>query len=73
MEDETVAGDEDESQPVPVGMRYEHGKVVPHLTVDGAGGAGQGGATGGAAVEPCRVHAGRATGRTRWRCWNSRP
>src|SRR6478735_2529439 len=34
MEDETVAGDEDESQPVPGGMRYEHGKVVPHLTVD---------------------------------------
>ena len=22
----------DESQPIPVGMRYEHGKVVPHLT-----------------------------------------
>ena len=34
MEDETVVGDEDESQPVPVGMRYEHGKVVPHLTVE---------------------------------------
>ena len=34
MEDETVAGDEDESQPIPGGMRYEHGKVVPHLTVD---------------------------------------
>ena len=33
MEDETVAGDEDESQPVPGGMRYEHGKVVPDLTV----------------------------------------
>src|SRR6478735_8442777 len=33
MEDETVAGGEDESQPVPAGMRYEHGKVVPHLTV----------------------------------------
>ena len=33
MEDETVAGDEDESQPVAAGMRYEHGKVVPHLTV----------------------------------------
>ncbi len=31
-----TAGDEvyDESQPLPVGMRYEHGKVVPHLTVD---------------------------------------
>ncbi len=24
----------DESMPVPPGMRYEHGKVVPHLTVD---------------------------------------
>ena len=34
MEAETVADDEDESQPIPVGMRYEHGKVVPHLTVE---------------------------------------
>jgi uncharacterized protein (DUF2252 family) len=24
----------DESAPLPAGMRYEHGKVVPHLTVD---------------------------------------
>jgi uncharacterized protein (DUF2252 family) len=24
----------DESQPLPAGMRYEHGKVVPHLTLD---------------------------------------
>ncbi|MET0145917.1 MAG: DUF2252 domain-containing protein [Ilumatobacteraceae bacterium] len=24
----------DESEPLPVGLRYEHGKVVPHLTVD---------------------------------------
>ncbi len=23
----------DESMPIPTGMRYEHGKVVPHLTV----------------------------------------
>ena len=23
----------DESTPIPAGMRYEHGKVVPHLTV----------------------------------------
>ena len=23
----------DESKPIPAGMRYEHGKVVPHLTV----------------------------------------
>ena len=23
----------DESMPIPAGMRYEHGKVVPHLTV----------------------------------------
>ena len=23
----------DESEPIPAGMRYEHGKVVPHLTV----------------------------------------
>src|SRR6188472_433129 len=34
MDEEIVAGDEDESQPIPVGMRYEHGKVVPHLTVE---------------------------------------
>ena len=34
MDAETVAGDVDESQPIPVGMRYEHGKVVPHLTVE---------------------------------------
>ena len=34
MEAETLAVDEDESQPIPVGMRYEHGKVVPHLTVE---------------------------------------
>jgi len=29
----TLVVDGDEHQPVPVGMRYEHGKVVPHLTV----------------------------------------
>src|SRR6476661_9258905 len=36
MEAEVVAvdEDEDESQPVPAGMRFEHGKVVPHLTVE---------------------------------------
>ena len=34
MEAEMVEGDEAESQPIPVGMRYEHGKVVPHLTVE---------------------------------------
>src|SRR6188472_3591211 len=34
MDEEIVAGDEDESRPVPSGMRYEHGKVVPHLTVE---------------------------------------
>ena len=32
MERVALADDEDESQPVPAGMRYEHGKVVPHLT-----------------------------------------
>ena len=26
-------GESDESTPIPAGMRYEHGKVVPHLTV----------------------------------------
>ncbi len=25
--------EQDESKPIPAGMRYEHGKVVPHLTV----------------------------------------
>jgi uncharacterized protein (DUF2252 family) len=34
MEAGTVAVDEDESQPIPTGMRYEHGRVVPHLTVE---------------------------------------
>ena len=34
MEAEAVAVDEDESPPIPAGMRYEHGKVVPHLTVE---------------------------------------
>ncbi len=29
---ETEAGS-DESMPIPAGMRYEHGKIVPHLTV----------------------------------------
>jgi uncharacterized protein (DUF2252 family) len=34
MKAKTVAVDEDGSQPIPVGMRYEHGKVVAHLTVE---------------------------------------
>ena len=34
MEAETVALDADESQPIAPGMRYEHGKLVPHLTVE---------------------------------------
>ena len=34
MEPVTLTDDEDESQPIPAGMRYAHGKVVPHLTVD---------------------------------------
>ena len=34
MEPVTVVDDEDESQPIPAGMRYLHGKVVPHLTVE---------------------------------------
>src|SRR3954454_24907129 len=33
METELVDGDGD-AQPIPAGMRYEHGKVVPHLTVE---------------------------------------
>jgi hypothetical protein len=34
MDAVTLTDDQDESQPVPASMRYEHGKVVPHLTVD---------------------------------------
>src|SRR6476661_195367 len=34
MEADTAVEDEDESQPIPAGMRHEHGKVVPHLTVE---------------------------------------
>ena len=34
MEAQTLTEDSDESQPIPAGMRYEHGKVVPHLTVE---------------------------------------
>jgi uncharacterized protein (DUF2252 family) len=34
VEPVTVLDDEDESQPIPVGMRYVHGKLVPHLTVE---------------------------------------
>ena len=31
----SVADDKDDGSPqIPVGMRYEHGKVVPHLTVE---------------------------------------
>ena len=30
----SVQDDGDESQPIPPGMRYEHGKVVPHLSAD---------------------------------------
>ena len=33
VEEEDIA---DESAPLPAGMRYEHGKAVPHLTVGGA-------------------------------------
>jgi uncharacterized protein (DUF2252 family) len=34
MKTETPADPGDESQPISAGMRYEHGKVVPHLTVE---------------------------------------
>jgi uncharacterized protein (DUF2252 family) len=30
----SIQVDQDESTPLPPGMRYEHGQVVPHLTVD---------------------------------------
>ncbi len=33
MDNVEVEGEADESKPIPAGMRYEHGKVVPHLTV----------------------------------------
>jgi uncharacterized protein (DUF2252 family) len=29
-----MSDDQDESQPIPAGMRYVHGEVVPHLTVE---------------------------------------
>jgi uncharacterized protein (DUF2252 family) len=32
--DQARSQDEEESQPIPAGMRYEHGQVVPHLSVD---------------------------------------
>jgi hypothetical protein len=34
VEPATLTDDQDESQPLPEGMRYVHGKVVPHLTVE---------------------------------------
>ena len=34
MDAVTLTEDQDEFQPIPTGMRYAHGKVVPHLTVD---------------------------------------
>ena len=33
MDEVDLLDGEDESKPVPAGMRYEHGKVVPHLSV----------------------------------------
>jgi hypothetical protein len=30
----TLRDEDDESQSVPSGMRYEHGRLVPHLTVE---------------------------------------
>ena len=63
MERDELQDEQDESQPIPAGMRYEHGKVVPHLTLERAGGTGQGGAPRGATGEPRRVHAGDASPR----------
>ena len=34
MDDVDVQDEVDESTPLPAGMRDEHGKVVPHLTVE---------------------------------------
>ena len=34
MKAERIAGDAEQTQPDSVGMRYEHGKVVPYLTVE---------------------------------------
>ena len=34
METVTLPDVEDESRPIPEGMRFEHGQVVPHLTVE---------------------------------------
>ena len=61
------------SKAVPPGMRVEHGKVVPHLTVAERVARGKAARSGGAAVEPRRLHPGRATGPTRSRCSRARP
>ena len=34
IDDEVVQADSDEAGPLPAGMRYEHGVVVPHLTAE---------------------------------------
>jgi uncharacterized protein (DUF2252 family) len=61
LEPVTLSDDQDEAQPVPAGMRYAHGKVVPHLTVDervARGKAARG-------EVPRSSHAGFAPGATR--------
>ena len=68
----TVMDEQDESQPVPPGMRYAHGKVVPHLSVEERVARGKAARR----EVPRASHAGfspAGTGRTRGRGWNSRP
>ena len=72
VEPVTLTDDQDESQPIPAGMRYVHGKVVPHLTVEERVARGKAARR----EVPRSSHAGSrraGTGRTRWRCWSSRP
>jgi hypothetical protein len=72
MESVTLTDDQDESQPIPAGMRYAHGKVVPHLTVEER--VARGKAARREVHDPAMLGSPRAgTGWTRWRCWNSRP
>ena len=61
----------DESRPIPAGMRYEHGKVVPHLTVAERVARGKAAR----AEVPRSSHAGFAPsppGPTRWSCSSAR-
>ena len=59
MDNTETEGIADESRPIPAGMRYEHGKVVPHLTVAERVARGKAARGRGAAFEPRRLRADR--------------